>query len=454
VRRAIAVHRKDFLAVTALVVLALLVVGYILRHQPSFTFGKSYYTVHARFSTGSAITSGQGQAVTIAGVQVGQIGGISLKDGQADVTMNIYKKYAPVYRDATVLLRPRTPLKDMYLSLDPGTRTAGAVPAGGTLSAESTAPDIDVDQILSSLDVDTRNYLLLLLAGGAQTFQNGPVARRLGALPSPSAVAGLRGTFKRFAPLNRDTVRFATLLSQRNQNIRRAIHNLQLVAGSLGSVETQLASLIRASNTNFTAISSQDAELRSALTQLPPTLAITSRTLGKVQGFAAQSGPTLTALQPFAHALAPALIASRPLFRDTTPVIANQLRPFSTAITPLANTLDAGAAKLSQAAPNLVKSVGVLNTLFNTLAYEPAGKEQGFLFWGAWLAHIADSLTATQDAHGPIIRSLFMGTCPELQLLEVTIEQGSPSLGPILDLLNAPDWSKINSPYCPQGLGF
>jgi hypothetical protein len=42
-----------------------------------------------------------------------------------------------------------------------------------------------------------------------------------------------------------------------------------------------------------------------------------------------------------------------------------------------------------------------------------------------------------------------MASCPALNLLEVTIQQGSPALGPLLDLLNAPDWSKIKSPFCP-----
>jgi hypothetical protein len=44
-----------------------------------------------------------------------------------------------------------------------------------------------------------------------------------------------------------------------------------------------------------------------------------------------------------------------------------------------------------------------------------------------------------------------MATCPELNLLEVTLEQGSPSLGPILKLLNPPDWSTIKSSFCPAG---
>ncbi len=128
------------------------------------------------------MTAGQGQSVDVAGVQVGQVGAVDLKRGRAIVTMNIYKKYAPIYNNATVLLRPRTPLKDMYLSLDPGTKDAGAVAVGATLPVANTQPDINVEEILSTLDADTRNYLLLLLAGGAQAFHDpgatGPAAER------------------------------------------------------------------------------------------------------------------------------------------------------------------------------------------------------------------------------------------------------------------------------------
>ncbi len=205
-KRAIITHRVDFAAIAALIVAAIAVTVYILEHQPAFVFGQSYYTVRADFATAAAVTSGQGQAVTIAGVQVGQVGGVSLQDGHAVVTMNIYKRYAPIYRNATVLLRPRTPLKDMYLELDPGTRSAGAVPANGVLGTGSTQPDVDVSEILSSLDADTRNYLILLLSGGAQAFHD-PGAS--GAAPSPKAVSDLRGTLKRFEPLDRDTQTFA-----------------------------------------------------------------------------------------------------------------------------------------------------------------------------------------------------------------------------------------------------
>jgi phospholipid/cholesterol/gamma-HCH transport system substrate-binding protein len=440
VKRAIAIHRRDFLSIVALLLGAIAVTGYIFAHEPSFTFGKSYYTVKAQFATAAAVTAGQGQTIDIAGVEVGQVGGVKLENGRAVVTMNIFKRYAPIYRDATVLLRPRTPLKDMYLALDPGSRRAGAVPSGGMLSAAATNPDIDFAQILSTLDADTRNYLLLLLAGGAQAFRdqgNG------GPLPSDPAVAALRGVFKRFVPLNRETRTFTRLLALRQQNVRASIHGLQQVTTALGSVEGQLSSLINSSNTNFQAISSQSAQLQTALNLLPGTLQQSAVTFDKLRAFGTASASSASRLIPWARALAPALIAARPLFHDTTPVIRDQLRPFSVAVQPVARILRPAAAQLAKATPPLARSFGVLNSLLNTLAYQPQGSGQGYLFWGSWLGHIAASLTSQQDAHGPIVRGTFMASCSELRLFEATLAKSTPALGNLFALLNAPDWTQL-----------
>jgi phospholipid/cholesterol/gamma-HCH transport system substrate-binding protein len=449
VKRAIIIHRQDFAAIIALLLAAVVVAGYILLHQPAFTLFKSYYTVRAQFSSAAAVTAGQGQTVDIAGVEVGQIGGISSQDGHAVVTMNIYKKYAPIYNNATVLLRPRTPLQDMYLALDPGTKSAGAVPAGGMLGVASTQSDINTDQILDSLDADTRNYLLLLLAGGAQLFQN-PSNPNAGGV-SEEAVDSLRGTFKRFAPLNRDTRTLTSLLSQRSYEISHSINALQKVTRTLGGVDGQLTQLIEASNTNFQAISSQDAALESALTLLPGTLQETSNTLTKVTAFSNASTTALHGLLPFAHAFAPALEAARPLFEDTVSTIKNQLRPFSVGVQPVAKVLAPATAKLAVATPKLADSISVLNDLFNTLAYTAKG-QQSYLFWGSWLSHIAASLTDTQDAQGPIVRGVFMSSCSGLDLFEVALTNSNPALGPLVDLLNPPDWSKIKSKFCPAAL--
>ena len=445
-RHAIRTHMRDFAAVTVLVVLAIATVGYILEHQPAFTFGRSYYQVKAVFADAAAVTAGQGQSVTIAGVEIGLIGGVQLEHGQAVVTMDIFRKYAPIYRNATVLLRPRTPLKDMYLALDPGTPSAGKLPDGGTLGIASTQPDVDVDQILSSLDADTRTYLLLLLAGGAAAF-NGKGATA--SSPSAATSEALAADFKRFAPLDRSAFNFAKLLSQRSSSLKRAIHNLDLVASSLGGVDTQLASLVTQSNTNFEAIASEDQQLSQGIALLPGALEQTSSTLNKVRTFASVSGPALKQLQPFARDLGPALEALRPLAKTTTPVIEKQLEPFATdrGIRRLAQTLAPAAASLAKAAPALSGSFAELNKLVNTLSYQQSGGEPSYLYWGGWLAHNLDSLTTLQDAEGPIVQGQFLASCPSLNLLEVALQPGTPSLTPILDMLNAPDWSKIANCY-------
>jgi hypothetical protein len=102
---------------------------------------------------------------------------------------------------------------------------------------------------------------------------------------------------------------------------------------------------------------------------------------------------------------------------------------------------------LAKAAPALSSSFSVLNKLVNTLAYQRSGGQPSYLYWGGWLAHNLDSLTTLQDAGGPIIQGQFLSSCPSLNLLEVALQPGTPSLTPILDMLNAPDWSKITNCY-------
>ncbi len=125
----------------------------------------------------------------VAGVQVGDIGKVELEDGRAVVEMQIRPEYKGLVRqDATVLLRPKTGLKDMFLEVDPG--DGAPVPEEGRIELANTAPDVDPDEILRVLDGDTRDYLKLLIGGAGK------------------GLAGrgedLRQTFKRLEPLHRD----------------------------------------------------------------------------------------------------------------------------------------------------------------------------------------------------------------------------------------------------------
>ena len=72
-------------------------------------------------------------------MRVGDVGEVKLEEGKALVRMDLEPKYDDLVRaDATVLLRPRTGLKDMFLALDPGTHAAPRAGGGRRGSARPT----------------------------------------------------------------------------------------------------------------------------------------------------------------------------------------------------------------------------------------------------------------------------------------------------------------------------
>jgi phospholipid/cholesterol/gamma-HCH transport system substrate-binding protein len=439
VKRAIKNHLRDFVSLGVLFLAGLAVSAFILGHQrlylPSWVpgVGTDFYQVKAEFSTAQAVVPGQGQTVDIAGVQVGDIGAVELKNGVAVVTLKIRKKYSPIYRDAHMLLRPKTGLKDMIVEMDPGTKAAGKLPEGGTIPIQNTEPDVNLDEVLSSLDADTRSYLQILVTSGGQAF---------GKKGYP---ADLRETFKRFEPTNRDIAKITGLVAKRRQNIKRVVHNFSLLTNELGTRDTQLASLVGSANANFKALASQDSNIRSSLQLLPGTLSTARTSLVKADALAKQLGPTLQDLRPTARALGPALQQTRPFLRVTTPIIRDQLRPFARDVRPTVRQLRQVGQNLKPLTPHLTNTFTVVNSLLNTLAYNPPGSEEGFLFWTAWANHDAATVFGTQDAHGPIRRGLIVTSCSSLDLLNRVV-QANPALNTLFQLLNTPVISQI----CPS----
>ena len=429
--RAIRKHLRDFVAILFLVIVAAGTAGYILSNQRFYlpawvpVVGTDFYTVNAEFETGQAVAPGQGQTVNIAGVKVGDIGKVELEDGIAVIELKIQDRYKPIYRDAKMLLRPKTGLKDMFVELDPGTQAAGELPEGGRIPLEQTQPDVNPDEILAQLDHDTRAYLQLLANSGGEAFDG------------ETASADLRETFKRFEPTNRFVKKFTGLLSERRENAERAIHSFRLLAEELGKKDSQLASLIDSSNANFQVFAEQEANLRRALQLFPAALATTEDTLGKAEDLANELGPSFEALRPFARSLGPALEDTRPALRATTPIIRDEIRPFTRTARSPVRELRGAAEELAPTTKRFNAIFGIVNELLDTLAYNPPGNEEGYLFWGAWANHDASFIFNTQDAHGPIRRGLFLVDCGSLLAVE-SLVSSLPQLEVLFDMLNAP----------------
>lgn len=448
-RLAIQKHLRDFLALFFMILVAFGVSGYILSqerfHLPKWVpvLGSDFYHLNVEFQTGQAVVPGQGQTINIAGVKVGDVKSVSLKDGVAIVSVDMDKKYAPVYKDAHVLLRPKTGLKDMYLALDPGTKAAGAIPSGGTIPVANTMPDVNPDEVLASLDADTRDYLKILLSAGGQAFTDRPGHQG-------ETVSDLRQTFKRFEPTNRDLAAIMSQIAQRKLNVAHVIHNFRLITEELAHTDGTLGRFVESSNANFAAFAAQDAHLREALGLLPGTLSVAQSTLAKADKLGITAAPTFQNLRPFARALGPALREIRPFLNTTTPVIKNQLRPFTRIAQPTVKDLRPAAEDLAVTTPHLVNTFKVLNTLFNLFAYNPPGKEEGFLFWQTWLNHTGATVFNTMDAHGPIRRGLVIVSCGALGVLD-NIIRANPQLSVLTQLLGAPSRAQACGQQVPGG---
>lgn len=450
-RTAIRKHMRDFLAIVALVLIAAFVGGYVLAHQrlalPSWVpiFGRSYFVVKGEFQTAQAVTPGQGQTIDIAGVQVGQISNVDLVHGRAIVTMQVQKKYDRIYPNAHMLLRPKTGLKDMIVELDPGSSVNGSAPvkSGFTVPVANTQPDVNLDEILAVLDSDTRTYLQLLLQGAATglTGQGGTLGQII----------------RRFEPTARDTARLTGLLQHRQANIKRSITNFGKFTQALAASDQQLGTFVDSGNAALQHFANQDASLQQTIRLLPAALSATNKALAQTKAFADQAGPALAALEPTARNLGPAQQASRPFFRETTPIIRDHLRPFTRAVTPvIKSSLRPAAANLAAATPDFEKAFGVLNSFLNGLAYNPPGKQEGYLFYLAWLNHITNSVLSAQDALGPIRRTVVSIDCTNIQAVR-GVERIPTATGIgfalLAQLTNTPNFSTqtpaAQRPYCP-----
>jgi phospholipid/cholesterol/gamma-HCH transport system substrate-binding protein len=410
---AIRKHATAFLAILGLVAVAACVSLYLLDNQRMrFPWEEAPLRLHAEFPTAQAVTAGQGQTVRVSGVRIGDIGDVKLRNGKAVVEMVIDPEYKGMVReDATALLRPRTGLKDMFIELQPGSDTAPEAKAGYTIPISATAPDVNPDEVLAELDADTRDYLKLLI---------GDAGRGLDGHGDD-----LREVLRRFEPTHRDLARVNTAVATRRKNLRRLITSLNTLNGELAKRSDDLAGLVNSSSAVMNEFASEEANISSAVQELPGALEQTTDTMTRVQRYATLLGPTAQKLRPAARALAPANEAVQPLAREATPLLRDDIRPFVREARPVARDLRPAAHNLAKATPALTRTFASLNTFLNLAAYNPGGREdpssasrqEGYLFWAAWLQHMATQLFSNSDANGVFRPVTVAAPCATVQQL-------------------------------------
>jgi phospholipid/cholesterol/gamma-HCH transport system substrate-binding protein len=262
--------------VGALVLLVAMTATYFgfTKHVP-FTHD---FRVKAVFPSANSIR--KNSPVRIAGVNVGKVKKIERQDGTdaAVVTMEIANKGLPIHKDATVKIRPRIFLEgNFFVDMQPGTPGAPTLGDGDTLPISQASTPVQLDQVLTALQQDTRQQLQSLLDNYGKALTAKPTPEQ-DAQQDPSvrgltAAQAINKSYRYGGPAFKNTaIVNDAFLGSEQHDLSQLIDGLNNVTKGLDRNEGALKDLITNFNTTMASFASHDGDLRQTIHLLAPTL--------------------------------------------------------------------------------------------------------------------------------------------------------------------------------------
>ncbi|CAM3381744.1 MlaD family protein [Nocardioides dubius] len=379
--------KKNVSVIGALIALALVAGGFILGNQRFDAPWQDKFLLSAEFEAAPGVSPGNGQEVRMAGVIVGQIsGGEVNKNGRAELTMSL-EPDVEIYDNARLVLRPKSPLNEMYVTIAPGGPPGKRLASGHTLPVTNTVRPVQVDEVLAELDDGSRAALTTLLSEADDALASAPAK-----LP-----AGLDATTEVLGDLQPVVEQLAT----RRDALRRLVSSLGQVSTAVGDNDKRLTDLADSLQSTLGVVADGQSELDSSLAQLPDLVAKLDGATSEVAALTEQLDPTLRSVKESSEALPGALRdltstvdeldttvdLAEPVMAKARPVIAD-LRPFTT--------------QLRTATPGLVRIGARLDPITKVLTkYLPD--------LGAFMVNTR-SVTSMRDANGGILRAMAVVT--------------------------------------------
>lgn len=137
-------NTKLELAVGAFVLAGVLCLGYLsIKLGKLEIIGGDLYEVAAQFNSASGLKSGA--TIEIAGVEVGRVRGITLKEDRAVVTLAI-ENGVKLYTDTIASIKTRGIIGEKFLSLSPG---GGGDPLKPGEVIRDTESGLDLEELVS-----------------------------------------------------------------------------------------------------------------------------------------------------------------------------------------------------------------------------------------------------------------------------------------------------------------
>lgn len=304
-----------------------------------------------------------------AGVKVGRVAELGARGNTTVLKLELEGKYAPVYRDAHVLIRAKSIAGENYVELQPGRPRAGALASGGVLPVDHAEEATQLDQILSVLDAPHRRNLQEFLGGlGNGVYRRGGDLNRL--LEASAAVTAQGGPV-------------AQTLGQERDHLAGLIDSVGRVTRALGDRREAIRVLTRQAKVAAEAVASRDAKLRATLGELPPFLRQSRDTAQHLTGFSLDATPVIRDLRLATQELVPAVQDLRPAARAGRGTV-RELDRFARAALPATRGLRPFSLTANRFVPPFTQFLRQVNPLFAYLSPYYREMSTFFALNGGW----------------------------------------------------------------------
>jgi virulence factor Mce-like protein len=348
-------HQGLSLFATGLIALAVISVLTYLGFTKAIPF-QSHYEINAVFKSANNLR--KNSPVRIAGVEVGKVTAVKQAEPGAPgaiVTMRINENGRPLHEDATFTIRPRIFLEgNFFVDVQPGSPSAEEIDDGGLVSVNQTNTPVQLDQILTALQSDTREDVKVLLSEYGNALTNG-------------GAKGFNESIPYWKPAYRDTAIVSEAsLGEAEHDLSRYIAEAGTVAEALDRSPQALKSLITDFNTTAAALASEDDNLRAAVAELPRTLRAAGPALAALNASFPPVRALARELRPGVRSSEPAIDASIPFVKQLRALFSRrELKGLTADLAPTVPAL----AKLSAASVPLYEQTRRASSCTNEVLY-------------------------------------------------------------------------------------
>lgn len=381
---------RDVLACVVAVALGLTALTVILSNQDYVPPWADRLVFSADFAQVPAVNPGQHPEVRIAGVEVGQVSDSEVSDtGKARLTLSLEPGHT-IYQNAHLVLRPKNPINEMYIEVDPGGPPSKPVAQDGVIPATQTDRPIQPDEVLSHLDSRARTAVTDLLSVSDVALANAPERLPKGLNATDDAVV-------KFKPV-------LDKLQKRRGYVKELVTSLSQISGAVGENDARVAQLLDSTQQALGSLSNRSSDLQATLDELPGTTGQLRNSMNGVQELTGQLNPTLDNVHAAAGRLPSTLQrvsgvvdkldgtvrAANPVVEKAGPVV-NNLRPIVNDVRGALTNVEPITKSLQPVTKIMVPYLNDLQAFtFNTSSVFSVSDENGGLVRG----HLAIPLPA------------------------------------------------------------